>query len=354
MKKKIFLVLASLGTGGSERVYWMLSQYFSDENYDVSLVLLDSHTAGFSPPRGVRLIDLDTIKASRSLFKLHRLFKKEKPFAVFTTTDHINILAAMAAGFLKIPRLIARASNNPEEMKLYYGFKARFYNLFTRLLFVRFDTVVCQSLEMKRSMARLYGIAQKKLIVVPNPVLPSPYVKENETGNKQYRMIIVARLSKEKGLFRILEIMRMLPADYVLTIAGDGPMIAELKAFAGNCELKSRVTFLGKIKNVPGEIVKHDLLVLASFTEGFPNVVLEALAVGVPAVCFRVGGINEIIREGFNGFVARQNDLLDFRNKIIRARSLQWQHGLIKKDTISRFALDKIGRAYERLITDHE
>lgn len=351
MKKKVFFILASLGAGGSERVYWMLSQYFVGGGYDVSLVLLDGETQSFPPPEGIRLIDLKTVKASRSLFKLRTLLKNEQPSVVFTTTDHINLLTAIAATFLKIPRLIARASNIPEQMRLYFDFKARFYNYFTRLLFCRFDTIVCQSFEMKQSMTSHYGISPKKLVVVPNPVLHSPYLKNELAGRKRYSLIMVARLSKEKGVFRMLEIMRKLPADYTLTIAGGGPQMNELMAVVNAGELRDRVVFLGKIKQVPFEIVKHDLLVLTSFTEGFPNVVLEALAVGVPVVSFRVGGINDVIKDGFNGFAVRQDDLTGFTNQIIRARNTNWQHALIKSDTTNRFALDKIGRAYEKLIS---
>jgi len=351
MKKKIFLIIASLGAGGSERVFWLLSQYFNKGDYKVTVVLLDGRQQSFpSNIDGVEFIDLKTVKASKSFFKLFRILQREKPFAVFSTTDHINILTAMVACFLKIPRLICRASNNPHQMKKFYGYKARFYNLFTRLFSLRFDFIVCQSDEMKKSMNSLYGIRKKKLQVIPNPVLYTPVIKKDTSVNGIKRLIIVARLSAEKGVSRLLEIMQDLPENYHLTIAGDGPLMTGLKTETCLRKLENRVTFVGKIKDIPCQIAQHDVLLLSSFTEGFPNVILEALSVGVPVVTFRVGGTDDIIRNGFNGFIVKQDDLLNFKKQIISACAQSWPHESIKADIYSRFALNQIGQAYENLL----
>lgn len=349
--KKVFLIIASLGAGGSERVFWLLSQYFDKSKYKVTVVLLDGRQQSFSSDiEGVEFIDLKTIKASKAFFKIYRLLRSEKPYAVFSTTDHINILTAMVACFLRVPKLICRASNNPHQMKKYYDYKTRFYNLFTRFFALRFDYIVCQSYEMKKSMNALYGIRKTKLKVIPNPVLYTPVIKKESALADKKSLIIVARLSGEKGVSRLLPVMQELPENYVLTIAGDGPLMAGLKADVRLRKLESRVTFLGKITDVPGQIAQHDLLLLSSFTEGFPNVILEALSVGVPVVTFRVGGVDDIVRNGFNGFIVKQGDLLSFKNQIIHACSLPWSHEAIKADISSRFDLDKIGKAYENLM----
>ncbi|MET3500326.1 glycosyltransferase involved in cell wall biosynthesis [Mucilaginibacter rubeus] len=353
MRKKIFLVLGSLGTGGSERVYWLLSQYFNKPDYEVVVVLLNGDECSFSTEiAGIRFLNLKTIKASRSFFKLRKLLKDEKPYAVFSTTDHINILVAFVSMFVKVPNLIARASNNPQQMAQFYGFKSRFYNYFSRFLFVRFNSIVCQSEEMKQSIARFYNINLNKLIVIHNPVIITNAIKPQTQISGLKRLIAVNRLIKEKGLFRLLEVMKALPQNYVLTIAGKGPLMDTLKAEVQNIGLNERVKFIGEIKNVADVISKHDLLVLSSFTEGFPNVVLEALSVGVPVVTFRVGGVNELIREGFNGFIAEQNDLCTLRHQIIRACNQTWQHPNIKADIVDRFSLEKIGMEYETLLAN--
>jgi glycosyltransferase involved in cell wall biosynthesis len=351
MKKKIFLIVGSLGAGGSERVYWLLSQYFNKPEYAVTVVYLDANDKCFSMDiEGIRFIDLKTVKASRSFFKLHSLLKEEKPYAVFSTNDHINLLTGMVGFFLKGSILIARVSNNQEQMKEFTDYKSRFYNFFTRLFFTPFNFVVCQTNEMQQTMLKLHGINAKKIKVISNPILQQPLIKDNATTSAQKKIIVVVRLAKEKGLFRLIDIMKELPDNYTLSIVGEGPLLDSLNDYVSYRQLAHRITFLGKVNGISSYIIQHDVMVLSSFTEGFPNVVLEGLSVGIPVVSFRVDGIQEMIREGFNGFVAEQHNVTQLKELIIQACSRTWAHEQIKADVYERFALDKIGRAYESLL----
>lgn len=345
------MIVGSMGAGGSERVYWLLSQYFNNVQYDVSVVILNSNKQYFSTNiQGIRYIDLKTVKASKSFFKLFRLLKKENPFALFSTNDHINILTGIVSIFLNIPHCIARASNNPQQMRAYLGFKTRFYNFFTRFFFFRFNFIVCQSEEMRQSMAKLYGLNNRKLKVIPNPVLVNGLIRNQQPTGKVKQLIGVGRLVQEKGWLRLLGILKQLPVNYNLTIVGDGPLMEPLKRYAASNGLERRIRFLGEIDNVPAEIVKHDLMVHCSFTEGFPNVVLEALSVGVPVVAFEVGGLNELIRDNFNGFVVEQSNNTKLRARIQTACEQTWKHQDIKDDINARFNLTSIGQAYESLL----
>jgi glycosyltransferase involved in cell wall biosynthesis len=352
MGKKIFLIVGSLGAGGSERVYWLLAQYFNNAGYNVSVVFLNSNERCFSTDiEGIKFIDLKTIKASRSFFKLYKLLKAEKPYAVFSTVDNINILLGIVTWVLKIPNAIARVSNNPGEMKNFYGLKVNLYNSFTKFFFSKFNYIVCQNLEMKSSIIKNYGIDRTKLKVVSNPVLASPLLKTHYSSDRK-KLIVVCRLAKEKGVVRLLRIINKLPEHYSLTVIGDGPLMNSLKAEVANLNLSKRVNFIGEIQNVTAQIIKYDLFVFTSFTEGFPNVLLESLSVGVPIVCYRVGGAQDLIREGLNGYIVEQNDAESFKNKIILACSRPWSHEKIKEDVYDRFSLDIIGHQYENLLTN--
>jgi glycosyltransferase involved in cell wall biosynthesis len=352
MGKKIFLIVGSLGAGGSERVYWLLAQYFNNAGYNVSVVFLNSNERCFSTDiEGIKFIDLKTIKASRSFFKLYKLLKVERPYAVFSTVDHINILLGIVTWVLKIPNAIARVSNNPGEMKGFYGLKINFYNSFTKIFFSKFNYIVCQTLEMKSSIIKKYNIDRDKLKVVSNPVLASPLLKTHDSSGYK-KLIVVGRLAEEKGVSRLLKIVSKLPENYSLTIIGDGPLMNSLKAETANLKLGKRVNFMGELQNVTAQIIKCDLFVLTSFTEGFPNVILESLSVGVPIVCYKVGGVQDLIQEGFNGYIVEQDDAEAFKNKILLACSHPWPHEKIKEDVYNRFSLDSIGHQYENLLTN--
>lgn len=352
MKPKIFFIVSSLGAGGSERVYWLLAQYFNSKAYQVSVVFLNVNDRCFSNKlQGIKFIDLKTVKASRSFFKLYRLLKHEKPFAVFSTTDHINVLTGMVACLLEIPRLIARTSNDPQAMKQFYGLKAQFYNFFSRPIFRCFDTIVCQTEEMANAVAKLYGTNKDKMIVIANPACKLELTKLKRNSHHYLNLVTVARLAKEKGLFRLLELMTILPSNYRLTIIGSGTLKESLEEYVLDNDLANRVIFKGHSSNVPRELLEHDLMVMTSYTEGFPNALLESLSIGLPVITFEVSGAKELIREGFNGYIVPQGNLQKLREKIIEAGQKQWIYAQIKADARERFSLEKIGQAYEKLLT---
>jgi len=351
-KKKVFFVLSSLASGGSERVFWNLAQGFNKDKFDVTIVILDSTVNCFSMDLDrVRFIDLKTQKASKSFFALYAVLKKEKPYAVFSTTDHINILVSLVGRFLNIPILIARASNIPHEQQMYEGFKSKFYSLFTGMSYKGYKRIVCQSDEMKQSLIHTYNVNQKLITVISNPVIQTNKIKETKVPAKVYRLLVVARFSAEKGLDRLVDIMADLPENYHLNFAGTGVLkdkiIQKVKALG----LDSRLKFLGEIRNIHEVMVQHDLMVLASYTEGFPNVVLESLTVGLPVVTFKVGGVPGLIMDGFNGYVIEQGDLKGFKEKIIKACTKdKWNAAKIRQHVYQKCALEKISAQYEELI----
>src|SRR5690606_13088623 len=167
----------------------------------------------------------------------------------------------------------------------------------------------------------------------------------------QKTLIKVARLVELKGHARLLEVIKQLPQNYSLTIAGDGPLRNEIEEQINKLDLQKRVKMLGEVSNVERLIAQHDLLVLSSFTEGFPNVVIEALSVGTPVVTFRVGGVSSVVIDGFNGYIVEQGDLEEFKNKILHSCNKEWDVQAIRSDVFNRFSIEKITEKYQQLIS---
>lgn len=347
-KKKVFFIVSSLAAGGAERVFWLISQAFDKSKYDVSIVLFNSNNAFFSMNlEGVRVIDLKTIKASLSFPKLYKLVNKERPHAIFGTGNHINFLISFVSFFVKIPYIIARPSSISAEIHRFSNTKGKMFDKFTKLFFRKFDRIICQSDEIRHSLSKVYRIDLSKMVVIPNPVVVSPLIK-NSTANN--RLIIVGRLTEVKGHRRLLDIFSMLPEAYSLSMAGDGELKNQLIEKASNLNIGSRIQMLGQVSNVVDVIANHDVLVLTSYTEGFPNVVLESLSVGVPVVTFRVGGVSNFVVNDFNGYIVEQDDLIGFKNAIEKACSKEWKYSEIKMDIQTRFSLEKVVSMYQDLI----
>lgn len=350
-KKKVFFMLASLSSGGSERVFWSIAQGLDKEKYDVTIVILNSKSNCYSTDLDkVRIIDLNTLKASKSFFALYKLLKKEKPNVVFSTTDHINMLISLVARFVKGPKYIARVSNTPSEQILFDDLKTRFYALFSKLNYQVFDKIICQTDRMKQAVLKDYETEPSNTVVIHNPVLKTELLKVNARDIKKIKLLIVARFSPEKGLDRMIDVFANLPSHYELSMVGVGRLKEDIMKKVDEFNLNDRVKFYGQINNVKEVMIEHDLVVLSSHTEGFPNVLIEALSVGLPIVTFQVSGSKELIVDGFNGFVVPQNDLLGFKEKIIQATSKVWDHVEIKREVYRKFDLENISKSYEKLI----
>jgi glycosyltransferase involved in cell wall biosynthesis len=351
MKKKIFFVVSSLGAGGSERVFWLLAQGFDKELYEVFIVHLGSDKTAFSIVLDqVTVVDLKTVKASRSFSSFYRLVKKEKPYAVFSTGAHINILVALVSIIIYIPYKIARESNVYEEMANIKGNHIGLWGLLMSVFYRVFDHVVCQSVEMKISFLKKIRLPARKLIIIPNPVLEYFPDKRVKYTDGIYKILIVARLAPEKAHFRLLDIMAKLPMHFYLTIAGDGPCRKELTQQIEKLGIGPRVMMLGEVDYVEQLLISHDVCVLTSLTEGFPNALLEAISHGTPVVAYKVGGLSDLIISGFNGYVVEQNNELAFAKRLQQACLSQWDHTAMIKDIQHRYALKKIANSYQALI----
>ena len=349
-RKRIFFVLSSLRAGGAERVFWLISQYFDKTKFDVTLVVLDTKTPFFSVDvKGLDIIQLHTEKASKSFFKLYNVVRKEKPDAIFTTGGQISFLITLISLFIKIPLFIARETNLFETQREFVGYKQRFWGNFTKLAYKKIDLSICQSVEIKDSLIRNKKLKEKSLIIIPNPVIQTNVIKYPNTS-KQKRLIVVARLTEQKGHSRLLEIFKELPDDYRLSIAGDGHLKQAIADQINQFNLQDRVIMLGQVSNIVDVIAQHDLMVLPSYTEGFPNVVIEALSVGVPVVSFEVSGIDSIITNGFNGFIVPQNDLAKYKESILKCFAKSWNSEVLKSDVNARFGISAVVKQYEALV----
>jgi glycosyltransferase involved in cell wall biosynthesis len=134
-------------------------------------------------------------------------------------------------------------------------------------------------------------------------------------------MICVGRLSPEKGqtgLLRAFAKLRARRPELMLRLVGDGPDRMSLEALAKELGLTDAVTFAGRLpeEETLAEIARSDLLVLPSFMEGLPIVLMEAMAVGVPVIASRVAGIPELVEDGETGLLFTPSDWDELASRI--------------------------------------
>ncbi|HLK71466.1 MAG TPA: glycosyltransferase, partial [Steroidobacteraceae bacterium] len=161
-------------------------------------------------------------------------------------------------------------------------------------------------------------------------------------------LVCVGRLCVEKGQLLLVQAAAELLArrvDFELILAGDGPLRAELERLIGAQGLSERVSITGWISSaeVRAQLLAARALVLPSFAEGLPVVIMEAMSLRRPVISTYIGGIPELVRDGENGW-------------LIAAGSVE-SLAAAMQDCLSRpaEAIARLGAsAYERVIARHD
>ncbi len=167
--------------------------------------------------------------------------------------------------------------------------------------------VVCPSAFLA-GLVRGWGVAEERISVLPNPTPPVPELPAREPRDRPL-LAFAGRLTAPKALGVALEAVAQVP-DVELALAGDGDERAALEARAHELGLDGRVRFLGSLprEEVLALFRSADAALLSSAWENFPHTLVEALAVGTPAIATDVGGVREIVTDGENGLLVAPGD----------------------------------------------
>lgn len=167
-----------------------------------------------------------------------------------------------------------------------------------------------------RSQCMLFSDAShwERIKIVHCGVDPSIYGLDRATRAPAKELMFVGRLAGIKGVPLLLEALHRLKEkhpDAHLTLVGDGPERKSLEAQVRQKDLHGAVTFLGYLgqAEVAEQLNKSDVLVLPSFAEGVPVVLMEAMAAQLPVIATRVAGVQELVENGVSGYTPPPGDL---------------------------------------------
>lgn len=174
------------------------------------------------------------------------------------------------------------------------------------------DRVVTVSKDIANRVSHKYPAQSHKIIMIPNGVeLITSNRKDNDDVDRDsVELIMIGSLIPGKSVQTALHALHNLPKEFLLTIVGDGPESASLKSLATMLGLDERVSFAGHVApdQVPNWLRKADIFVMTSLREGRPNVILEAMAAGLPIVASDIPGVSELITPEINGKLFPVND----------------------------------------------
>lgn len=311
-KRILFLVPAFAGgIGGAERVVSTLLRHVDYSRFECHLALAQSESAYLENlPASVTVHHLRVSRMRYALPGIVRLVWSVRPQTVVSTVGYLNVMVIAARPFLPpATRIILREATTPSAFIAKDASHPRRWQWLYRHFYPHADKIVCLSDSMVEDMALHFSIPREKLVRIYNPVdgrmlrqlaaaQPNPY----HGGGPN--LVAAGRLRKEKGFDLLLDALPLVAQRFPgvgLALLGEGPDAKELRAQAVRLGIEPRIDFLG-FKQNPWPYFSHaDLFVLPSRLEGMPNALLEALALGTPAVAADCPGAVREIREAVGG-----------------------------------------------------
>ncbi len=192
--------------------------------------------------------------------------------------------------------------------------------------------ILSVSQDLANKMVRL-GINKSLIKVIYNGVDLIKFVPVAQLKSSEY-LLFIGNLKKDKGVIELINAFNMIHDKYPalrLKYVGNGEMLAQLKALASTHSIENKVDFEGvKAHDQLPEILGNaKLLVLPSYNEGVPNVVLESMACAVPVVATSVGGIPEVVSKDC-GFLATEITAENIAKNIELALNKEWDRNKIR------------------------
>lgn len=229
-----------------------------------------------------------------------------------------------------------------------------------RLLLTRADGVVALWPAAGRALTEDFGVPQGRVHVVPRGVDIDTFSPRMSPSRDEARrrlgipadafvISVVGALSPEKGVDLAIMAAERIGDSYLL-IAGDGPDRPALEVFAARA-LPGRHRFLGRVEDTRPVYAAGDVLLLTSWSEGVPGVLIEAGLCGRAAVATDVGGTSSVVVDGSTGFLAGAGDVDAVVTGLRRSRNALETMGVAARELyVERFDLRAIGRRWTTIL----
>ncbi|MEP2279094.1 glycosyltransferase [Maribacter sp.] len=295
---KISIFIYSMSGGGAERVMSYLLPYLQAKNYDVILVLMNTKIV-YPSIENIPIHYLEKSEANESgIFKLlkipylawkyARFLKKENithSFSLLTRPCYINI---MARWFTNHPyKLMISERNYPSLQYGYDDSQSKINSYLVKKLYPKADLIISNAKASTQDLIDNFNVSPEKTGVIYNPIdlnkINAIAPKETFFDDKYINLVSVGRLQTVKNHQLMIEAIA--PFDNTrLYIFGEGELREDLQAQIDNLGITDRVFLMGFESNPFQYLKTADIFLFSSNHEGFPNVVMEAMACGLPII----------------------------------------------------------------------
>lgn len=359
MPDTIAIFLPSLHGGGAERVMLSLAKGFTDKGYYVHLVLAEAKGPYLDQvPPDVKIVNLNASRVLFSLPALIRYMSNYQPDYCLSALTHANIAAVWAAALAGAKTRVVVSERNIIRPDSSSYFRTKLFNLLMKYSYGKAHAVTAVSDGVANDLTSIVKIPQEKVHVIYNPVneealtypteVPHPWLKT------ELPPVIIAagRFTEQKDFETLIKAFAAVRKNHEarLILLGEGERRQEYEKLLKNLGLQEHVAMPGFVEHPYSYMKYAAVYVLSSKWEGLPNVLIEALAYGIPIVATDChSGPKEILKDGKYGL------LVPVGNKERLAEAIEMQlrnpKHINTREAIAPFNFDDIVRRYLAVLT---
>jgi len=357
---RVTLVISSLHGGGAERVMSIMANHWAARGWKVTLLTyIDGSEApayGLHAAVDHRQLGIDrqssgivdvVINKLKLLPVLRRAIKKSEPDSIVSFMDIVNVRTILAAFGLGVPVIVSERID-PSRHRIGVAWRV--------LRRWSYRYAACVVALTPDALRYFPDSIRRRGQVIPNPVSAPLDAGITRVGGRKNTVLAMGRLAHQKGFERLITAFSMV-ADYhpgwSLTIWGEGEDRQTLERLRDRLDLQGRVALPGWTSDPFAEMREAGLFVLSSRYEGFPNVLCEAMACGVPVLSFDCPGPRHIVRDGIDGILVPSDDVNKLAEAMDRLMADEAERERLAANGIEvtkRFEKDKVMGMWERLI----
>lgn len=355
---KICCCIHSLGAGGMERVMSELINGFIRKYYsEVHVIMYGIERDVFYEvddrviihrPKFVFSNKHRTRSTLQTMAYLHKEIKRINPNTILSFGNYWNNFVLLSTCGLKYPIYVSDRSSPAKNM-------GTFQNKLRNILYPKATGVIAQTSKAKEYYDKLFH--QKNYAIIGNPIRNI----EIPDGNQREKIVVsVGRLINTKHYDRLIKIFAELnrPDWKLIIVGGDAQNqknMAKLQAQLVEMGNPDNIELAGTQKDVERYLLRSSIFAFTSSSEGFPNVVGEAMSAGLPVVSYDcVAGPSDMIVDGENGYLVPVFDDELFKQRLLELMDDETKReamGKKAKEMIRQFEVEKIVDNFYRFIT---
>ena len=315
---KLIVSIATMGSGGAERVLSVLSTPLTDYFEEIQYVLWDGGDPFYLVDPKVKIVSLPELSGKKGRRKqmgtFRRLIKHERPDLVLSFLTPYNMLVLLSTLGIKQKIVVAERT---DPTRLLSGGRA---GLWARDLIYRRACGILTQTEYAKSIYDSKFAGKTKVIF--NPVtMTNEQVGMALRAEKEKVFVTAGRLETVKDQATMVEAFAKFyktHSDHRLMIYGDGPMKETLQKKVEDLGVQKAVMLAGRTNELWDKIKVAEAFLLTSEYEGMSNALIEAMCMGLPVISTKVSGAIDLIEDGVNGYLIDVKDIEALTGRMVR------------------------------------